>query len=42
MMDVAEAIKRMEAYASSLRSRGKLLQVLAVKHCIKILRETLA
>jgi hypothetical protein len=38
---MTEAIARLEAYASHLRKRGKLLQVLAVKHCIKILREPL-
>jgi hypothetical protein len=36
---MVEVIARLEAYASHLRSRGKLLQVLAVKHCIKILRQ---
>ena len=37
-----EAIKKLEAYAASLQKRGKLLQALSVKRCIKILRETLA
>jgi hypothetical protein len=33
-----EAIARLEACASHLRKRGKLLQVLSVERCITILR----